>query len=334
MKFNIRIGDHWRPIQVNDQYKDFGGQGLIWILRGRQSKDLYVMKIFKQQSTADKEKAKIFHFIDHTPPAIRPDVIRFCWPIHAVYDEAKAHFVGYIMRKAFEGSRNLVVLTGSPFLDIREEFPDDADWHVYDFKSSDGLRRRMKILYNWVAALHALHREREYVIGDIKPENVLATPEGRISIIDLDNCQIINSRGELMEISATTPNYFPPEGKALLKRREPLDYNVDSFAIGCCIYQILVGCHPYGNTIILPPKDEECCSIQDRIDSDLYFNGVNSPCVKTLPSGNNAHTNRQRLTPELCALFDRTFTRTIPRPTMREWRDALLGAINRNTIRP
>ncbi len=327
--FKVNIGHKWFSIKVEGEPHTKGGEGGIWHLRHSVYGDC-AMKIFRTADKANKKKDKVLYLITQEPPQTANPDIKFCWPFGAVYDEKSNQFCGYLMQYAFPGSRDLSILsscTGS--VSMSEMYPDDRAWHNhFNFNTKEGLIRRCKILFNWITAINLLHKTGQYIIGDIKCENVLATPSGKISIIDLDSCQIVvSNQNKVFPCSSKTPNYFAPECYAQVKNQLPLDYNCDSFAIGCCIYQILVGCHPYGNSILLPPfDDDKYCSLQQKIKHNLYYNGINSSYVR-VPEQLNIHSNRNRLNMEICRLFDRTFCMSSKRPTMNEWRSALLTFI-------
>lgn len=323
--FKVNIKGKWFSIKIDGEPHTVGGEGGIWHLRHSVYGDC-AMKIFRTVEKANKKRDKILYLISQQPPHTTNPDIRFCWPFAAVYDEARVQFCGYLMPYAFPQSRDLSILSScTGKVSISDMYPDEIEWHnQFDFDTRDGLIRRAKILFNWITALNLLHKTGQYIIGDIKCENVLATPSGKISIIDLDSCQVTDSNSKkVFPCSSKTPNYFAPECYIKVKEKIPMDYNCDSFAIGCCIYQS----HPYGNSILLPPYDsDKYCSIQQKIIHNLYFNGANRTYVK-VPEKLNIHSNRSRLNIELCNMFDRTFCQTSHRPTMNEWRNAILSFV-------
>lgn len=300
-----------------------GGEGFLHRVRHK----LYgncVLKIYKRAERAATLKEKIRYLISHQPE-IKNANIKYCWPFGEVYDEDLQTFRGFIMPEAFPNSRDLMILDYSPRYSIAESYPEEVGWHdKFELMTSRGLRNRMVILYNWVVAIKALHATGRYVLVDIKPENILVTPAGKISIIDVDSCQVAENGQLLFENSARTLDYFPWEGYATIKAHRKLDYSCDSFAMGCCIYSLLVGCHPFNN-IRLAKAYRDCTTISSRIKQRLYYRGGKQIFIDRIPNM-DIHQNVSRLPQSFLELFDRTFGDSTNRPTMEEWRIALKKA--------
>lgn len=330
MILKILTNDGLTKVSITRKPIAVGGEGFVHFLTHPKYGNC-VLKLYKTQDKAEKNKEKILYMMRQTPPCVN-DRVRFCWPFGAAFDENEQYFRGYVMLKAFEGSRDLTILdTYSPSQSIAEQFPDDTDWHEkFELNTNRGLQNRLRILYNWVSAIHALHALGKYVMVDIKPENILATHDGKISVIDMDSCQVVDRSKLLFECSAKTPNYFPPEAYAAVKAHQALDYRCDSFAMGCCIYSILIGCHPYTNVRLLNPfNNDQYNTISSRIRANLYYRGNNAQYLSRIPNL-DLHKNLDRLTDEIISLFDRTFTDCHDRPAMTEWMSALKKAIKLN----
>ena len=79
----------------------------------------------------------------------------------------------------------------------------------------------------------------------MKPSNVLITPGGEITLVDLDSIQILERGSVKFEGVDGTDRYKPPEG--LGDRIDPLDKNIhwDEFSLAIILYQIMVGAPPH-----------------------------------------------------------------------------------------
>lgn len=95
-----------------------------------------------------------------------------------------------------------------------------------------------------VKGVRALHR-KQMVHGDLRPENVMVTPDGQVKVIDFGSVRAAGlaeaapAGGEQM---LGTLQYAAPE--RLLG--EPASWRSDLFAIGVIAYEMLTGKLPYG----------------------------------------------------------------------------------------
>lgn len=106
--------------------------------------------------------------------------------------------------------------------------------------------------------LQALHR-RGVVHRDVKPENLVLTPEGQVKIVDLGLARPFGTRGYGSSSSggiAGTVTYTAPE----ILRAEPSSPRSDLYALGVVLFEVATGRHPF----------RHCTTADDMIHAHLY----------------------------------------------------------------
>ncbi|MBV9581659.1 MAG: serine/threonine protein kinase, partial [Chloroflexi bacterium] len=82
---------------------------------------------------------------------------------------------------------------------------------------------------------------------DVKPENVLISPDGRVTLTDFGIAERMNSRRITLSHAADavgTPDYMAPEQV----RGQRADARTDVYALGVLLYELLTGSVPYPST--------------------------------------------------------------------------------------
>jgi tetratricopeptide (TPR) repeat protein/tRNA A-37 threonylcarbamoyl transferase component Bud32 len=107
----------------------------------------------------------------------------------------------------------------------------------------------LKLAIQGVEGLSAAH-EKGIIHGDIKPENIMLTPEGRLKILDFGVARRF-SLGEADDATLTlatlsgavsgTPAYMAPE----VLMQKPYDGRADLFSLGLVYYEMLGGPQPF-----------------------------------------------------------------------------------------
>ncbi len=85
-----------------------------------------------------------------------------------------------------------------------------------------------------------------YVVGDVKPENLLVNASMQVCAIDTDSFQVTDpASGAVYRCTVGTPDYTPPELWGL--KFEEIDRTIrhDLFGLAALIYLFLFGKHPY-----------------------------------------------------------------------------------------
>ena len=326
MKIYIKktITSNFELLETPEKELGKGGQARVYKIQTRGYED-YCLKKFIREEDARKNYDRIAYMIQHPPKNVMDsNSFRICWPIAFAYD-AQKNFIGYVMPLAFQGSRDLKILEvyNAKPISQQAKYKKYPDWFdKYELDSEEGLKNRLKMLCNWAIAIYTLHETHKYVIVDLKPENVMATSSGKISIVDTDSFQISENGRLLYPGAAYTPAYFPPEGKTIKQNDVPFPISCDCFSAAICFYKILTGVHPYGGTIKKYPYSQ-LETEEDFIREGLFAYGDKKQYLDFNLSF-NLHKNFENLLPNVQGLFIRAFGENPRnRPSMEEWGKAL-----------
>lgn len=318
-------------LETPDKELGKGGQARVYKIQTRGYED-YCLKKFIKVEDALKNYDRIAYMIQHPPKNVMDSSsFRICWPTAFAYDLQK-NFIGYIMPLAFQGSRDLKILEvyNAKPISQQAKYKKYPDWFdKYELDTNEGLKNRLKMLCNWAIAIYTLHETHKYVIVDLKPENVMATSSGKISIVDTDSFQISENGKLLYPGAAYTPAYFPPEGKTIKQNNVPFPVACDCFSAAICFYKILTGVHPYGGTIKKYPYNQ-LETEEDFIREGLFAYGEKKQYLD-FNTNFNLHKNFENLLPNVQGLFIRAFGKNPGnRPTMEEWGKALYESATYN----
>lgn len=300
-------------IEIEDQCFASGGEGAVYNILSKNSKykDCCV-KIFKN----DKIKAryqKLEYMIRHPLMAPPDSNYRICWPVDFVYRETTV--VGFIMPLAFANSDSLYKL-----------YLND-NCQVYDRRTIYGVVNRLKLLYNIVNILFMLHK-RGYVVVDFKPQNLLFSQSGKISLIDLDSIQISEGSDMLFPASAFTLDYAYPKELENIYSKIPCSEAWDSYSFAIVAYQILFGIHPFVSTI--SARMENGQEFTDKVDAmkyNLYPLGVNNHYIEIIPP---PHYYLYLIPRDLKEVFLKAFDISTEGVKTIDWLSVLYNSITKN----
>ena len=140
---------------------------------------------------------------------------------------------------------------------------------VMEFVEGQNLRQRIQepmsleqflgIAVQCAQALVAAHRHG-IVHCDIKPENIMLTPEGQIKILDFGVAKHLPRSDQSTTVDRSgaisgTPGYMSPE---VLLEKTP-DGRADIFSLGVVFYELLAGHHPFFAGSFVATSDRVRC---------------------------------------------------------------------------
>ena len=101
--------------------------------------------------------------------------------------------------------------------------------------------RAAEICADVCGALAAAHA-RGLIHRDIKPGNVMLTPEGKVKVMDFGIARATTSETITQTAAVVgTAQYISPEQA----QGQTVDYRSDLYSVGCCLYEMLTGTVPF-----------------------------------------------------------------------------------------
>ena len=303
-------------INLADKAFSSGGEGEVRNVLSSPSRFKNIcVKLYYQKKRTLQQENKIKYMVQNPPRQVEGSGFMIGWPLDYVTDDS-GNFIGFIMPLAYSNSKQLIILT-APKLSNKL----GNEWYGrYDRSNGKyGLIARLKLINNIAIPIYLLHSTGKYVLKDFKPENVLITYDGKVTLVDMDSVQISEGNRMLFAGTSATPNYMPPEyysrgiGKSTTV---PLQKSWDNFAIGIVFYQILFGLHPY---VVTPwvLKDSSCNEIFQNIAQNLFPYGPNRSKIKSFP---DLHKKFEVLPPEVRQMFLSAFSDVEKsRPSAEDW---------------
>ncbi len=279
------------------------GEGHIWTTEDSQ----ILAKIYHASTPQRQEKLKVMFQHPPADPNQGKNHISFAWP-QSLLISKDGVIRGFLMPKIEEGRELIDVYNPRR----RNKVGLKIDWHFLHVVS-----------HNIASIIHSIH-EAGYVLGDIKPQNILVNSQAVPSIIDTDSFQVTNPKnGHIYRCLVGSEGFTPPE----LLNQDFSQVNQtevhDRFRLGVVIYYLLFGSHPFQGKWIGPGDSPELTELIRKGSWAFDTKGFIRPSPLTIPLS--------VLHPSLKDGFIRCFTEGYQnprqRPTAEEWQQSLQVAL-------
>ena len=118
-----------------------------------------------------------------------------------------------------------------------------------------------------ILGLQYMHEVMEVAYRDLKPENILVDRDGHVKLSDFGLSEIFKDKEEMSEICGTK-EYLAPE----MIRRDPYDFRVDFWQLGCLLYELYFNCNCFeNNRNTLNPKKSDILFKKVRFPHDISY---------------------------------------------------------------
>jgi serine/threonine protein kinase len=291
-----------RPITLKQKLAS-SGEGTVWTTNFPG----FLAKLYHQPTGDRIDKLKVM--IAHPPqnPMRHHNHVTFAWPQDLLVD-LQGKGLGFLMPEIVDGVKLSLIYNPK----LRSRKAPRFNWYYLHTAA-----------LNFALALKSLHEEG-YVVGDVKPQNLLVNNRALISIIDTDSFQVRDPLTQALYRCPVGSEGFTPV-ELLGKELSSLDQQEvhDRFRLGVMIYLLLFGDQPFKGKWV-GRGDSPLPSELIRQGSWPYApNSLVQPGPNTIPLS--------VIHPQLQVCFQRCFTaghrNPQDRPSAQDWGEALKLAI-------
>lgn len=205
---------HSKQIRLEKKLAE-GGEGAVFTT----SLNGYVAKIYKRDKLTTDRRDKLTAMISK-----QISCEGICFPEALILNE-RDEFIGYLLRQAdgFELGKSVF----QPKL-LQQKFPKWTRRETVDMSLS--ILQKIKYL-----------NDRNVILGDINPANILVTSAGKVFFVDCDSYQV-----EGFPCPVGTANFTPPEAQGRDYKTFLRSQEMENFAIATLLFMIMLpGKPPY-----------------------------------------------------------------------------------------
>ncbi len=295
-----------QPICLTKQIAS-SGEGAVW----QTERSGYLAKLYHSFEAERIEKLKIM--VAHPPknPNAHLNHVSLAWPQDLLKDR-HGSILGFLM-PAIAGAKELLDVYSSK---RRQQLKLEVDWKFLHITA-----------LNIASIIEAIHTEG-YILGDIKPQNILVNNRALPSIIDTDSFQVYHPRtSQVYRCLVGSEGFTPVEllGKDF-RTTNQTEFH-DAFRLAVIIHLLLFGDKPF--------KGKWMGAGDSPDPTELLRRGFWPYAPKSLIKPGPFTIPLEIVHPEIQRCFLRCFneghTNPSVRPTAREWRKALSIAVEHLT---
>jgi serine/threonine-protein kinase len=196
-----------------------GGMGSIYMAQHKPLDHVVAIKFLDRRLTGDPVYVEMFLREGRAAAKLRhPGLV-------AVYDLGCFHDTYYLIMEYVEG------------IDLHRLVKEQGPLE---------LKRAADFVVQAAEALGYAHKAH-FVHRDVKPDNLILTPEGKIKICDMGLAKRMGDHGVITQkgVVLGSPNYLAPER---LNNAMKLDFRADIYSLGATLYYLLTAAIPYEGT--------------------------------------------------------------------------------------
>ncbi|MCP4439856.1 MAG: hypothetical protein GY810_13005 [Aureispira sp.] len=298
-----------------------GGEGVLHKIKAPANMRGLVAKIYHPNKLTANREQKINYLYKNKPLEYKKgEHTTVVWVVDVLY--GTNGFVGFLMPFVEGDKLALLTLGKLP----RKVSPK---WKRFAFSNPQSEKLRLKLCFNIAAAIYQTHSTNQYILVDLKPDNIITQPNGLVSLVDMDSVEVIQNGKSIFDAPVATPEYTPPEHYQKTYAIDPTtSTSWDNFSMAVIFYQLLFGIHPFAASS-LPPY-ENLTSLHQKIEKGLF---IHNPTIQDVFSViPPPHQRFKKMEPALQQLFIRCFVggerSPETRPSAEEWCSVFASILN------
>jgi WD40 repeat protein len=291
-----------QPLQLLKQIAS-SGEGVVW----ETDRPGCLAKVYHQATPERIAKLRVMVANPPHDPMLRQNHISFAWPQELLRNQ-KGDYVGFLM----PAIRDSVKLSSIYNPRLRNRKAPRFNWYYLHATA-----------LNVASVIESIHA-KGYVIGDIKPQNLLVNNRALVSVIDTDSFQIVDpDTQQIYRCLVGSEGFTPPElmGRELGKLNQSEVH--DRYRLGVLIYLLLFGDHPFKGKWVGAGEAPNPVELARRGYWPFGPGSLIQPGPNTVPL-DVVHTDLQRC---FRACFTNGHTQPDQRPSAADWSQALRASI-------